>query len=76
MALTRLASVETITADGQVIFYVVTNEKVFLQWENSLGDWITMRNFDRKESFALSMETGVNWRFKFFDTDSYIEYFA
>ena len=35
-----------------------------------------MRNFDRKESFALSMETGVNWRFKFFDTDSYIEYFA
>jgi hypothetical protein len=73
MPLARIVNDQEITSNGQVSFHVVTKSVVFLQWENTVNEWITAKEFRNNELFSLKMETDVIWRFKIFDEDSYVE---
>jgi hypothetical protein len=73
MSLGRIVNEQEITSNEQVSFHVVTKLGVFLQWKNTVNEWVTAKEFRSNELFSLKMETGVIWRFKIFDEDSYVE---
>lgn len=75
MALVRLANKTNITQTGNVYFYAVTDNVIFLKWQNSLGHWVTFKAIKSNEAFNVFIEDGVNWRFDIFGDNSYVEVF-